>query len=135
MLVCQAHAGVTHRKPKQHLGVTAFNHASSNHDSAFFSEFDGVVGVIDQDLAYPQRVPDQHARHIARNIKHQFYAFGAALLTDQGRQVVQYLVKFEIYLFNVQLASFDFGQIQNVIDDAQQMLTRPVHFRDVVALA
>jgi hypothetical protein len=38
-------------------------------------------------------------------------------------------------LFQPQLARFDLGEIQNVVDDAQQRLGRLMDFADVIALA
>ena len=43
-------------------------------------------------------------------------------LTDDRGQVVQHILEPEIYLLDVELTGFDLGEVEDVVDDAQQGL-------------
>ena len=65
-------------------------------DLALLGELDRVVREVDQDLAQPQRVAHQVARHVGRDVEHQLQPLGVGLLADQVRDVVQQLVEVEV---------------------------------------
>ena len=59
----QANAGVAHRTKQQHLVGRLFPDRDLNVNLAFGGELDGVVGVVDQNLAQAQGVANELLGH------------------------------------------------------------------------
>ena len=79
----QANAGVAHFAIQQHLVVGVFAHVQGDGDAALGGELDGVVGVVDQDLAQAQRVAQEPVRHVGVDLRVQFESLGLRLLGNQ----------------------------------------------------
>ncbi len=118
LIVGQANAGVAHGKVQQHVAGRGFLHADADAQLTFFCEFDGVVGVVDQYLADAQRVTHQVFGHLGINAAQQLQVFGLGFFTHEVDHVVDHRFQFERHRLNLQLAGLDFGEIQNVVDDA-----------------
>ena len=110
------------------------DHLRGDDDFAGVGELDGVVGQVDQHLPQAQGVAHQGPGHLRGQGKQHFQALFPGLHRDQGGQVVQHLLQVEVHLFHGQLAGLDLGEIQDVVDDAQQVVSRGLHLGDVVAL-
>ena len=71
---------------------------------------------------------------IRLDVEDQLQAFCRRLATDQAAHIVEDLVEIEVDRLHVHLACFDLRKIENVVDDAEQMLARPVDLLHVVRL-
>ena len=80
-------------------------------------ELDRVSHQIDQQLANPARIPDQRLRNIRLHFVDQLQS----LLLDSEAQgfhrFAQAFAQIEGDRFHLHFPRFDFGEIQNVIDD------------------
>ena len=104
----QPDAGIAHLKAQQHLLPTLFHHAHHDGDFALFSEFDGVVGVVDENLPQPQRVPHQVGRHIAGDIANQFQPLGSRLVAHDIGHAFEQAIKHKWLVLHRELACLDF---------------------------
>ena len=95
----------------------------------------GIAGVVDQDLAQPQRVADQVGRHLPVDVEDHFQPFGGGLFGDQAGDIVEHLLQFELGVLDRQLAFLDLRKIKNIVDDAEQMPAGDLDLPDIVALA
>ena len=101
---------------------------------ALVGELHGVADEIDQDLPQPGHVADQD---LGNGIVHQVGEV-EVLLGGLGRQQIHGLldagVEFEGMVFQLQLAGFDLGEVQDVIDDGQQRVGAAAGGLDIIAL-
>ncbi|MCX7161600.1 MAG: hypothetical protein NT083_00925 [Rhodocyclales bacterium] len=103
-------------------------------DFAVFGELDGIVGIVDQHLAEPQRVADDIHRNVAGDVEDQFQPLLPGFFADHADHAGQGGFQFEVGLLDGELAGLDLGNVENVVDDAQQMLARELDLLDVFAL-
>src|ERR1035437_6527305 len=87
---------------------------------ALSSELDSVADQIDDNLPQPGGVGDQVFRHLRADVAGQFQtllvgAEGQGL--DGGHQAVP---QSELDGIQLQLASFDFGEIEDIVDDGER---------------
>ncbi|MNF65956.1 hypothetical protein D3C84_477390 [compost metagenome] len=136
LLLFLAHADprVLHRAVQQHLLRQLLQAADLDQDLALFGELDRVVGVVDQDLAEAQRIAIEQGIELVVDLEQQLYALGFGLLAHQGRQVFQYMVEIEFDPFQIQLAGLDLGEVEDVVDDAEQVLGGALDLAHVVEL-
>jgi len=104
----QPDAGIAHLKAQQHLLPTLFHHAHHDGDFALFSELDGVVGLVDENLPQPQRVPHQVGRHIAGDIANQFQPLGSRLVAHNIGHAFEQAIKHKWLVLHRELACLDF---------------------------
>ena len=90
-------------------------------DLALLGELDRVAGQVGQDLPDAQRIAQQQHRHLGRPRDHQFQILLRGAHADQGGHVVEHVVQTEDQAFQLQFGSLDLGQVQDVVDDAEQM--------------
>ena len=101
---------------------------------AGFGELDGVVAQVDQHLTQPQGVANEGCGYIWRGGKQKFQPFVFGFHAHQVGQVVHDVFKVEVNGFHAQLARFNLGEVEDVVDDAQQVFASAVDFFNVVAL-
>ena len=109
-------------------------HRDRDVDLALLGEFHRVAGQVGQDLTHAQRIAPQQHRHFGRTRNHQFQVLLRGAYPDQGRHVVEHIVQTEDQAFQFQSGGFDLGQVQNVVDDAEQVLGGRFQLGQVVAL-
>ncbi|MCY1349030.1 hypothetical protein D9M69_352000 [compost metagenome] len=131
----EADAGVAHAEIQPHLRAVALLDAHRHLDLATLGEFQRVVGVVDQDLAEPQRVAEQPRRHLRVDVEQQGQALGRGLVADQPDQVLQHLVEIEGDAFEAQLAGLDLGEVEDVVEQTEQVLAGQLDLVQVTALA
>ena len=122
LLRAHADAGVGHREFERHAAVVALQQFDRHDDFAALGELDGVAGEVDQHLSQAQRVAHQLLRHPGADPIHQFHALGVASHADDARQVLEHLVQVEGQLLDRQLAGFHPGVVEDIVDQAQQVL-------------
>ena len=130
----QADTGVGHGAPNQDVVVGLLLDGHRNRDLALLGELDGIVRVVDQDLPQAQRVAHHALRKTGVDVKQQLQPLGCGLLGNQVGHVLQHLVEREVDRLDVELAGLDLGVVQDVVDDAQQVLAGRMGLLDIVAL-
>ncbi len=99
--------------------------------SAFRREFHRIAQKIDQYLADPHSVSDKPAvRQI--NVLNETDALGRCLGQDQFTDRAQHFIHIEVKGFELHLAALDFGHIENIIDQSQQIIGRRLDFLQAV---
>ena len=96
--------------------------ADAHDDFALAGELDGVVDQVGQDLPDAHRVAGDRHRQIVWNVTDHFESFALGRLGKQVRDILDQLAEVEVDALDLQLAGFDLGEIEDVIDDVQQML-------------
>ena len=82
-----------------------------------------------------QRVAHQVWRHVAGHIANQFQTLGRGLVAHHIDHARQYLVQHKGVGLDAQLARLDAREIQDVVDDPHQVLTRLLDLGHIVVLA
>ncbi len=134
MLRSHADARVAHGKRQSHCVPILLQGADRHDDLAELGEFDRVVAQVYQHLSQAQWVSQQMCWHRRVHIQQQFQALFFRLQSHQVGQVVQYVFQVEIDGFEFQLARLDLGEIQDVVDNAQQTDGTAIDLVHVVVL-
>src|SRR5690606_19218100 len=95
---------------------------------------DRVGAEIDEDLTEAQRIALEVGQDTRLNVEDQLKAFGRGLLRHQVPDIFQNLVEIEVDMLDRQLAGFDLREVENVVDDAEQVLARAFDLENVIAL-
>ena len=107
---------------------------NGEHDFALFGELDRIGEQVDQNLAQAGHIAVHCSRHRLDEQVRQVQAFlgGPGCHKVKGRFYTVTQVKG--LLFQVQSSSFNFGKVQNVIDDSQQRIATRTNCFSVVML-
>ncbi len=116
----------------QPVGLVA-DRREPHDDLAGLGELEGVADQVDQHLGQPQRIADQGPRDRRIGGEHHLDRLLALLLADQRGDVLQHVVETEGRRLDRQPSGLDLREIQDIVDDAQQGLRRPVDLLEVVA--
>ena len=103
-------------------------------DLAALGELDGVVDEVGQDLAEPQRVAQQVLGNRRRDVGQELQPLVVRLLGGERGDRADDLVEPEVGGLDVELAGLDLGEVEDVVDDAEQRRAGVVDLADVVAL-
>ncbi len=135
ILAGQADAGVLHADAQLHaVFLFFFNHRPGD-DSALAGELDRVADQVGQDLLEPQRVAHQRQRRVAVDQADQFQLLGMGGGREDGQGVLQQVAQVERDAVEYQFAGFDLREVEDLIDDAQQVVSRFFDGTQVVQLA
>ena len=134
LLAGHADAGVAHRELELHLLARAFEQFDVQPDLAALGELDRVVDEVREDLAKAERVAQQMLGNRRRDMGQELQPLVVRLLGGKRRDRADHLVEPEIGRLHVELARLDLGEVQDVVDDAQQGRAGVVDFADVIAL-
>ena len=85
-------------------------------------------------MAQTQGIANQRGRNVRIALEQQFQSLLPGLDVGHRGQVVQYPVDLEVDLFHVQPAGLDLGEIEDVVNDAEQRFGRAVDLAQVVLL-
>ena len=97
-------------------------------------ELNGVVGEIEQYLAQTQRVAHQGQGDIRSRVEKNFQVLFPGFDGYQIGQVFQNIFQVKLDGFNVELSGFNFGKIQDIVDDPEQGIGPGLDFLNVVFL-
>ena len=86
------------------------------------SELSGIAQNIDEHLIQTQRVENQLLVLHIDGVHIKLHALGSHLRTNHIHQIVNTLAKITFLFLNDNLAAFDAAHIQNIINEAQQMI-------------
>ena len=121
-IVVNADASVADFKLDHSFGVGLVNEGHVDEHLAFFGKFDGVGHEVHQDLTQPAWIAAQPTGHFIMNQRRQFQAFGAGALGEQFECVFNHFRYAELFRFKSQLAGFNPGEVEDVIDNGEQGL-------------
>ena len=122
MIVIYPDTRVAHSKAQNSLVVPELDHRHRDLDLASVGEFDRIVGVVDQDLPQTQWVTQQIGRDVRRHVDNQLQPLIGCFFGYQADHVIQQVLQLEVDHLCAHLASLNFRQVKNVVDDAQQMV-------------
>ena len=134
MLRRQADTSVAHDKTKCDRIVGRIYDLGSDDDFPDIGELDGVGRQVEQNLPQAQRVAHQRQRRLWSDGKQQLQPLFGGVNGDLIGHVLQHIIQVEGDGFQLQLARFDLGEIENVIDDAQQAVRGREDFAHIVLL-
>ena len=103
-----------------------FAQASLERYRADFSKFNGIGQQVKQNLPQAQRVTQTEAGQIGRRFQNQHQPFGRRWLTHQLQGFAENSRQFDAGRFQLEHPGFHLGEIQNVIDQAEQQLAGTV---------
>src|SRR4029079_7897677 len=130
-----ADGGIAHAKLDELTVGGVLQNANLDGDLTLLGELDGVVAEIDQDLTEPERIAAEMGGPRGLDLEDQLEPLGRGLLTHQVADILQHLVEIEIDVLDRQFAGLDLREIENVVDDAKQVLAGTLDLLHVVALA
>ncbi|MBV6470895.1 MAG: hypothetical protein NBKEAIPA_02820 [Nitrospirae bacterium] len=129
-----ADAAVDDRQPEHHVRAGVGQDVGRYGDAPYLRKFDRVAEEIQDNLAQPYRISLEIERDCCRDVLRQTEVFAPGRLAEQFQGFIQELRKIEIHRLQFQFAGFDFGEVQNVIDDGQECFAGTVDGRGQPAL-
>ncbi len=113
--------GIPDRDPQiHHVLLRHLCHFYRELDKSRLRKLDRIVCDIDDDLSDSKRVTVHPVWQILVNIKHQFYRFVADPVEEYHAKVTQYGHRLILFLYDIELARLDLGEIEDIIDDREQ---------------
>ena len=98
--------------------------ADAHRDFAGFGEFDGVTDKVDDDLLQPAGITAPRIAHGRWDVEQQFQPFFARLDRERFDGLGEFLAERKLDRLELKLAGFDFGKVENVVDEPQQRVGR-----------
>lgn len=97
-------------------------------------KFNGVADEVHDDLPQTLGVPDQFDRHIRRGGDEEFEPFFLRPERHKFRGLVQHFMEVEADLLEVDVSRFDFGEVENVVDQIEEVGARPPQDTEMLLL-
>ena len=111
---------ILHLEAHAALGAVIHLGLGRHHDLTVLGELDGVAGQIHQHLPDTGWIATEITRQVFIDIDDKTQPLVARQLGDGFQTVKHHRQEFEIDRLNRQLAGFDFGKVENIVDDGQQ---------------
>ncbi len=129
---CDANAGVADREAQARLATRQIGSFHRKRDASAGCELARVAGKVAQNLPYAQPVPHDVFRHVGcyADVQGNTAAFDSGLhhLVDELHEFPH----IDSGMLNAELACLNLGVVQDVVDDAQQVLRRMLYFVEVL---
>ena len=106
-----------------------------NVDVTAFGEFNRIPDKVGNDLLQAQRIANDVIRHVVFNIKRQLKAFVVRRVREQRHHLIERTAQRERNTLQDQLARFQLGEVEHVVDDRQQVVGRTFNGVQVIALS
>ena len=100
---------------------------NADRDLAFHSEFHGIADQVEQHLSHAGLIAHQALGHLGLQPVSQFEPFGVGSWRHKFDRGFHHGCQVERRVFQFQLARFDLGEIQDVVDDGEQLPSGPAH--------
>ena len=134
LLVREANPGIAHGKIEFHGILRPFENLDSEADFALLGELYRVRSVVQEDLFESESVADESAGNVSLDVENQFESFRRSLGAYYSGDLREHILEIERFVFDIDFPRFDFGEIENVVDDAEQMLACRLDFSEIVLL-
>ena len=123
-----AQTGVLNTNAQAQVSIGFSKQGDADHDLAGSGELNGIADEIGNDLAQPERVAVQCQWRVRRHkLRGQFQPFGFGGLQEHAQRFFHHIDQAEVHGFQFQLARLNFGEVQDVVDDPQQVAPRRLH--------
>ena len=134
LLVAQADAGVAHRQRDARRAVAERARRGAHLDAALVGELQRVGQQVEQDLPHPRRIADQRVVRAGGDVGFEQQSLGGRLRAERVERAGDQAGQRERGVFQLEPAGLDLGEVEQVVDDAQQRLRRIAHGRHALAL-
>ena len=116
--------------------MAAFNCFDVNfqRDFTLICELDSIANQVHNDLAQSVGIPTCHFRHLGGHLAQKLDSFFVAPESKRLQRGFEMVAHIEIHHFQINFSGLDFGEIQNVVDDRQQGISRQLHRIQIFAL-
>src|SRR3546814_4748199 len=104
------------------MGVVESGRRNLHDHAAALGELHRIGQIVQQDLPHAAVVGAQHGGHRRRELDAQIKPFVRSALRDQGDGLVDGAAQIEYLLVQYQHAGLDLGEVENVVDDAEQVV-------------
>ena len=129
-----AHPGIANGDAQLHPVAMVGDHPGRQPDLARGRELHRIPEQIQQYLTETPGIAAQHRRYVGRQIEHGREALCARPRLDHGDRALEHGLQVEVDAVELQSPSVHPRQVENVVDDGEERLTRIVHGLDVAAL-
>ena len=104
------------------------------HDLAALRELDGIVDEIDHDLPQSMVVAHDPSGHVVMDMAGQFQPLLVGADGERFHRVAQAFPQVELLALQHELLGLDLGEVEDVVDHAEQGLARIADGREELAL-
>ena len=129
-----ADPGVSHREAQPHGGFSGHAHFDLDNHFPPLGELEGIAHQIDQHLLQPQGVAAQPPQRRRRRRDRELEALGLGGRPQQALEPGQQRRQGKGARFEAQLAGFDLGQVEDVVENGEQRLPGALDAADHVGL-
>ena len=133
VFLADAHARVLHIKVQKFVAGVAFA-ADAQLYAAAGRKFNRITQQVEQHLFEPQPVAPEFVRYVCLHLTVKGQAFLFQGKADGGMGEFQHFVKAVVGAVQLHFVCFNFGKVQNVVDDVQQTGGGSPDFLQIVAL-
>ena len=129
-----AEARVGHAKVQHEAVRRVRDRLDAHHDFAALGELHRIADQVDDDLAETQGVADQRAGQLGWNLAAQLEPLGMGADGEWPQRVDETVAQIEVGRRELELACLDLGEVEDVIDHAEQRIGRVFDHVEVFAL-
>jgi len=129
-----ADARVAHGEANDRARFVARDEVCPDEDLSLVREFHGVAHEVDHDLLQALRIADQRGGHVGRDAQDEPDALRVRAVREAPQRRAQAAAGLELDRLELQLACLDLGEIEDVVDDAEELVSGRLRGLDVVAL-
>ena len=123
-----ADAGVAHGDAHAGVVLAALQHLDAQQNLALGGELDRIAQQVADDLTQAEGVAAQHRGGVVgRDLDRQLQSLGLGRLGKHRHRLFCRLDDVEVNRLQLKVTRLDLGEIQDVVDHSQQMLTRRLH--------
>ena len=133
-LLVDADAGIGDREAHRGAAAADRRRRGAHRDAAVLGEFQRIAEKIEQDLPHARRVADQRVVRAGLDRAGQHQALRGRLRLERAHHAVDQAGEREDRGLELEPAGLDLGEVEHVVDDAQQRVRRVAHRRDGAAL-
>ena len=105
-----------------------------NDDFTLLGEFECISHEVDHDLSQSPRIADEGVGHIRRDEVGQFHTFFGGLQTEGVHGIAQAVAEEKINRLQFQFSGFHLGEVENVVEQPQQCVSRLQHDVQILSL-
>ena len=133
-LLVDADAGVLDGERHARASAAERRGRAAHRDAAALGEFQRIAEQIEQDLPHPRRIADQRIVRSGLDRAGEDQALARRLCLERAHHAVDQAGEREHRDFEFEPSRLDLGEVEHVVDDAQQRLRAVAHGRDGAAL-
>jgi len=115
-----ANAGINHFKAQFHVRLALPSERDFNFHFPFFGELDRIAQEVEEDLLEAPWIAPKVLRYFGWNGADEFNLLAVGETGKGGERRLNRFHQIEVDGFYVQLARFNLGKIQNVVDDREE---------------